>query len=331
MVTVTAPRQMYYSHAIREALAEELRRDERVLLIGQDIARYGGAFKITEGFLDEFGPERVINAPISENGFIGVAVGAALTGMRPVAEIMFMDFITLAMDQLVNHAAKFRYMYGEQASVPLVVRCPAGAGRGYGPSHSQSLERWFVATPGIKVAAPATPADAKGMLKAAIRDDDPVIFVESKLLYGRRGEVPEGDYIVPLGSARVARDGTDVANIAYSRMTVEALRAADALAASDISAEVLDLRSLAPLDMDAVAASVEKCGRAVVVEEGPLTGGVGAEIVARIVERCFDVLEAPVKRVAAMDIPVPASTVLEQAATPDWEDIGRAAAEVVHY
>jgi len=321
--------EIYYSHAIREALAEELRRDERVLLIGEDIARYGGAFKITEGFLDEFGPERVINAPISENSFVGVAIGAALTGMRPVAEIMFMDFITLAMDQLVNHAAKFRYMYGEQASVPLVVRCPAGAGRGYGPSHSQSLERFFVATPGLKVAAPATPADAKGMLKAAIRDDDPVIFVESKLLYGRRGEVADEDYVVPLGAARVARDGTDVAIVAYSRMTAEALRATEALAESGISAEVVDLRSLAPLDMDTVAASVEKCGRVVVAEEGHLTGGVGAEVAARIMERCFDVLEAPIRRVAALDVPVPASTVLEQAATPDWEDIGRAAAELV--
>ncbi|MFQ5808922.1 MAG: alpha-ketoacid dehydrogenase subunit beta [Armatimonadota bacterium] len=322
-------REIYYSHAIREALAEELRRDERVLLIGEDIAQYGGAFKVTEGFLDEFGAERVIRAPISENSFIGVAIGAALTGMRPVAEIMFMDFITLAMDQLVNHAAKFRYMYGEQASVPLVVRCPAGAGRGYGPSHSQSLERWFVATPGLKVAAPATAGDAKGMLKAAIRDDDPVIFVESKLLYGRRGEVPDGDHVVPLGSARVARDGTDVAIIAYSRMVEEALRAAEALAESGISAEVVDLRSLAPLDMDTMALSVEKCGRVVVAEEGHLTGGVGAEVAARIMERCFDLLEAPIRRVAALDVPVPASVVLEQAATPDWEDIGRAAAEIV--
>ena len=322
-------REIYYSHAITEALAEELRRDERVLLIGEDIAHYGGAFKITQGFLDEFGPERVIDAPISENSFVGVAIGAALTGMRPVVEIMFMDFIALAMDQLVNHAAKFRYMYGEQASVPLVVRCPAGAGRGYGPSHSQSLERWFVATPGLKVAAPATARDAKGMLKAAIRDDNPVIFIESKLLYGRRGEVPEEDYVVPLGAARVVQDGTDVVIVAYSRMVEEALKAARALAESGVSAEVVDLRSLSPLDMDTVTASVEKCGRVVVVEEGHLTGGVGAEVGARIMERCFDFLEAPIRRVAALDVPVPASVVLERAATPDWEDIGRAAVEIV--
>jgi pyruvate/2-oxoglutarate/acetoin dehydrogenase E1 component len=323
------PSEIYYSHAIRDALAEELRRDERVLLIGEDIAQYGGAFKISEGFLDEFGAERVINAPISENSFVGVAVGAALTGMRPVVEIMFMDFITLAMDQLVNHAAKFHYMYGDQATVPLVVRCPAGAGRGYGPSHSQSLERWFMATPGLKVAAPANAADAKGMLKAAIRDDNPVIFIESKLLYGRRGAVPDGDYVVPLGSACVVRSGTDVAIVAYSRMVEEAVRAAEALAESDISAAVVDLRSLAPLDMDTVAASVAECGRVVVAEEGHLTGGVGAEVAAQIMERCFDLLEAPIRRVAAMDVPVPASIVLEQAATPDWEDIGRAAAELV--
>ncbi len=318
-------RDIFYSHAIREALAEEMRRDERVFLIAEDIARYGGAFKITEGFLDEFGPERVINTPISENSFVGVAVGAALTGLRPVTEMMFMDFITLAMDQIVNHAAKFHYMWGDQARVPLVIRCPAGAGRGYGPSHSQSLERWFVATPGLKVVAPATAHDAKGMLKTAIRDDNPVIFVESKLLYGRKGEVPEEEYVVPFGQARVAHEGTDVAIICYSRMVEEALKAVEPLQEQGVSAEVLDLRSLVPLDVDAIQQSVTKCGRAVVVEEGCLTGGVGAEVVARIVETCFEYLEAPVKRVAALDCPVPCSMTLESAATPDWEAIGKAA------
>ena len=321
--------EVFYSHAIREALREELRRDPSVVMVAEDIAQYGGAFKITEGFLDEFGPDRIINAPISENSFVGVCIGAALTGLRPITEMMFMDFITLAMDQLVNHAAKFRYMYGEQARVPLVVRCPAGAGRGYGPSHSQSLERYFVSTPGIKVAAPATAYDAKGMLKAAIRDDDPVIFVESKLLYGRKGEVPEEDYTVPLGQARVAHEGDEVTIIAYSRMVEEALKAVEPLAKRGISAEVLDLRSLCPLDMAAISESVTKCGRVVVAEEGHRTGGIGAEITARIVESCFDYLEAPVRRVAALDVPVPASRVLENAATPDWEDIGRAAVEVV--
>jgi pyruvate/2-oxoglutarate/acetoin dehydrogenase E1 component len=323
------PRETFYSHAIREALREELRRDPSVFVLAEDIAQYGGAFKITEGFLDEFGPDRIINAPISENSFVGLCIGAALTGLRPITEMMFMDFITLAMDQLVNHAAKFRYMYGEQARVPLVVRCPAGAGRGYGPSHSQSLERYFFSTPGIKVAAPATAYDAKGMLKAAIRDDDPVIFLESKLLYGKKGEVPEEDYTVPLGQARLAHEGDDVTIIAYSRMVEEAMKAVEPLARRGISAEVLDLRSLCPLDMAAISESVTKCGRAVVAEEGHLTGGVGAEITARIVESCFDYLEAPVRRVAALDVPVPASRVLEDAATPDWEDIGRAAVEVV--
>jgi len=322
------PREIFYSHAIREALAEEMRRDERVFLIAEDIARYGGAFKITEGFLDEFGPERVINTPISENSFVGVAVGAALTGLRPVTEIMFMDFITLAMDQIVNHAAKFHYMWGEQARVPLVIRCPAGAGRGYGPSHSQSLERWFVGTPGLKVVAPATAYDAKGMLKTAIRDDNPVIFVESKLLYGKKGEVPEEDYTVPFGQARIAHEGSHVAIITYSRMVDEALKAVAPLAEHGVSAEVVDLRSLVPMDMGTVAASVQKCGRAVVVEEGPLTGGVGAEVAARIMETCFDYLEAPVKRVAALDCPVPCSMTLESGATPDWEKIGQAALEL---
>ena len=322
-------REIFFSHAIREALEEEMARDERVILIGEDIAEYGGAFKLTEGIARRFGTERVRNTPISEGGFVGVSVGAALTGLRPVVEIMFMDFITLAMDQIANHAAKFRYQFGEQARVPMVLRTPAGAGRGYGPTHSQSLEKWLVATPGLVVAAPATPVDAKGMLKSAIRCDDPVMFIESKILYGRRGDVPEGDYTVPLGEARIAREGADVTIVAYSRMTEEALKAAQALAEHDIEAAVIDLRTLAPLDIETVTASVEETGRVVVVEEGNQTGGIAGEIVARIVEDCFDYLQAPPTRVAAMDIPVPSSRVLEQAATPDWEDIGRAAAQLV--
>ncbi len=321
--------QTYYSHAIREALEEEMARDQRVILIGEDIAGYGGAFKVTRDIAQRFGTDRVRDTPISENGFIGVAVGAAMTGLRPVAEIMFMDFLALAMDQLCNHAAKFRYQYGEQCTIPLVLRTPAGAGRSYGPTHSQSLERWLVATPGLLVAAPSTPADAKGMLKSAIRCDDPVVFIESKLLYGERGEVPEGEHLVPLGEAAVRREGQHVTLVAYSRMTVEALKAAEALAGHDVSAEVIDLRTLAPLDMATVAASVEKTGRVVVIEEGHLTGGVAAEVTARITEECFDGLRAAPRRVAALDVPVPASRVLEQAATPDWRDIARAAAETL--
>ena len=324
-------REIFYSHAIREALEEEMARDERVILIGEDIAEYGGAFKITRDMATRFGKDRVRNTPISENGFVGVAVGAAMTGLRPVAELMFMDFITLAMDQLCNHAAKFRYQYGEQCKVPLVLRCPAGAGRSYGPTHSQSLERWLMATPGLLVAAPATAADAKGMLKTAIRTDDPVIFVESKMLYGQMGEVPEGDYTVPLGEAVPRREGADLTIVAYSRMVGEALRAAEALSEHGAEAAVIDLRSLVPLDIDTVAASVEETGRVVIVEEGNLTGGVAAEITARIIEECFDLLEAPPMRVAALDVPVPTSQVLEEAATPDWRAIAQAAADALNY
>ncbi len=325
-------REIFYSHAIREALEEEMARDERVILIGEDIAEYGGAFKITRGMAEQFGRERVRNTPISENGFVGVAVGAAMTGLRPVAELMFMDFLTLAMDQLCNHAAKFRYQYGEQCTIPLVLRCPAGAGRSYGPTHSQSLERWPMATPGLIVVAPSTAADAKGLLKSAIRCDDPVVFVESKLLYSQRGEVPEdGDHLVPIGEATVRREGDAVTLVAYSRMVEEALRAADALAEHGVAAEVIDLRSLVPLDIDTVAVSVEKTGRAVVIEEGHLTGGVAAEVAQRITEECFHALHAPPRRVAALDVPVPAAAALEQAATPDWRDIARAAADTLNY
>jgi len=322
---------MFYSHAIRAALEEEMARDENVILIGEDIAGYGGAFKLTAGIVERFGPERVLNTPIAEGGFVGVAIGAAMTGLRPVAEIMFMDFITLAADQLINHAAKFRYQFGEQCRVPIVVRCPAGAGRGYGPTHSQSLERLFVGTPGLRVVAPATAADAKGMLKSAIRCDDPVVFIESKILYGRQGDAPEGEALAPLDGAQVVREGDDVSLIAYSRMVEEALKAAEALAEHGVAAEVLDLRSLAPLDDAAIGATVEKTGRAVVIEEGPLTGGIGAEVVARVLETSFDYVQAPPKRVAAMDVPVPASRVLEQAVIPDYRMIAEAAAEVVAY
>ena len=323
--------EVYYSHAVRQALEEEMARDTRVILLGEDMAEYGGAFKVTAGIARTFGKGRVRNTPISENGFIGVAVGAAMTGLRPVAEVMFMDFITLAMDQLVNQAAKFRYQYGPQAAVPLVVRCPAGAGRCYGPTHSQSLERYFLSTPGLLVACPATPYDAKGLLKAAIRCDDPVIFVESKLLYGVRGEVPGEDYVVALGEAVVRREGRAGVIVAYSRMVSEALKAAQAMAERGTELTVIDLRCLAPLDMKTVLARVAETGRVVVAEEGWRTGGVGAELSARITEECFDYLQAPVRRVAAADVPVPCAHSLEQAATPGWRDIAKAAAEVLAY
>ncbi|MBV9864872.1 MAG: alpha-ketoacid dehydrogenase subunit beta [Abitibacteriaceae bacterium] len=319
-------REIYYSWALREAMAEEMERDPNVFILGEDIAEYGGAFKVTQGLAEKFGRERVRNTPISENTICGVGVGAAIVGMRPVVDIMFQDFITLAMDQIVNHAAKFHYMYGGQCRVPMVIRTPAGGGRCYGPTHSQSLEAWLMHVPGIKVVAPATAYDAKGLLKSAIRDDNPVFFVESKLLYGIKGEVPEpdapdGDYTVPIGEAKVTREGAHLTLIAYSRMTGEAEKAADALRGSGIDCDVVDLRTLAPLDGDTVAASVEKTGRALVIAEDCKTAGVSAEVMARVSEECFDFLKAPVRRVAAADTPVPCADSLEKAALPDAQKI----------
>ena len=308
--------EMTAAEAIRTALVEELERDPAVVLLGEDIARYGGAFRVTRDLVDRFGPQRVINTPISENSFVGLAVGAALTGLRPVVEIMFMDFVTLAMDQLVNHAAKLHYIYGGQVSVPLVVRCPAGAGRGYGASHSQSLEAWFVHTPGLKVVAPSNPRDARRLLKTAIRDDNPVIFLENKLLYGVRGEVPDHDEPLPLGRAAVARAGEDVTLVAYARMTGLALEAAAALDEAGISCEVVDLRSLWPLDVATLLASVAKTSRAVIVEEDTRRGGVGAELAALLAEQAYEHLDSPIRRVACDDVPIPCSPTLEQAVLP---------------
>jgi pyruvate/2-oxoglutarate/acetoin dehydrogenase E1 component len=327
-------REIYYSWALREAMAEEMERDPNVFVLGEDIADYGGAFKVTQGLAEKFGRTRVRNTPISENTICGVGVGAAIVGMRPIVDIMFQDFITLAMDQIVNHAAKFHYMYGGQCRVPVVFRTPAGGGRCYGPTHSQSLEAWFMHVPGLKVVAPATAYDAKGLLKSAIRDDNPVLFVESKLLDGIKGEVPEfseegGDYTVPIGEANVTRDGEHLTLIAYSRMTMEAERAADALATQGITCDVIDLRTLSPLDADTIAASVEKTGRAIVVCEDCKTAGVSAEIMARVMEECFDFLQAPVRRVAAADAPVPCADSLEKAALPDAQNIVDAAVQLL--
>lgn len=309
------------SEAIREAIIEEMRRDENVFLLGEDIARYGGAFKVTRNMVDEFGPERVRNTPISEGGFMGVAIGASLLGARPIVEIMFMDFLLLAMDPLVNQAAKFRYVYGEQAKVPLVVRTPGGGGRSYGPTHSQSLEAHLLHTPGIKIAAPSTPADAKGLLKTAVRDDNPVLFLESKALYPLKGEVPDGEHLVEFGKARTVVPGQDVTIIAYSRMVHEAVRAARAIEEKGFSAEVIDLRTLVPLDEAALIESAKRTGRVVIVEEGTRTGGVAAEIGFRIFEQVYDYLEAPIRRVTCPDIPVPCSPTLEKAALPNGERI----------
>ncbi len=318
-------REMFYWQAINEALAEEMTKDDNVVLFGEDIAQYGGAFGVTRGMIDKFGDKRVINTPISEPSVVGVATGSALMGLRPVVEIMFMDFMTLVMDQILNHATKFRYMFAGQVSVPLVIRTPAGGKRAYGPTHSQSLESWFMHIPGLKIAMPSTPYDAKGLLKSAIRDNNPVLFVEHKLLYSTKGQVPEKEYYLPFGKAVVREEGSDITLITYSEMVIQALAAAKELKKIDISLEVIDLRTLAPLDIDTVITSVKKTGRAMIAHEGWKTGGAGAEIAAQISEKVYEYLEAPVVRIAAADIHIPSSDVLENAVIPDARNIIKAA------
>jgi len=323
-------RQLTYAEAIREALRQEMVRDESVFLIGEDIGRYGGAFGVSYGLVDEFGEDRVRDTPISEAGIAGAATGAALTGMRPVAEIMFMDLTTIAMDQLVNQAAKLRFMFGGKAKVPLVLRTPGGSGTGASAHHSQSLEAWFVHVPGLKVVMPSTPYDAKGLLLASIRDDNPVVFVEHKLLYKTKGPVPEDDYTIPLGVGDVKRPGRDLTIVATSIMVPRALEAAETLAQEGIEAEIVDPRTLKPLDDAIIVESVAKTGRVLVVHEACKTGGVGAEIVARIAEsEAFDYLDAPIKRLAGLDIPVPYNRNLERHMVPQVENIVAAARELV--
>lgn len=314
-------RRMAYSIAIREALSEEMERDPSVFLMGEDIAEYGGCFGVTRGLLEHFGPDRVRNTPISENSITGIGVGAAMLGMRPVIEIMFMDFITLAMDQLVNHAAKFHYIFGGQVKIPLVVRTPAGAGKGYGATHSQTLDAWLLNVPGIKVVAPAFPEDAKGLLKSAIRDDNPVVFIENKMLYGYLDYVISEKDLVPFGKARIVREGDDITIVSYSRMVHEVIKAAEVLFMQGISAEVVDLRSLYPMDSDTIFKSVCKTGYALLVEEGVSRWGVCAEISCRIMEHCFHKLNAPVKRIGFPDIPIPCGYELERLVLPNANDI----------
>jgi pyruvate/2-oxoglutarate/acetoin dehydrogenase E1 component len=316
--------------ALREALREEMQRDNKVFLLGEDIGRYwGGAFGVTKGLADEFGDERVRDTPISESAIIGVGVGAAITGMRPVAEIMFGDLTALAMDQICNQAAKIRYMFGGQANVPLVVRTPFGAGVNIASHHSQSLEAWFMHTPGLYVAVPSTPYDAKGLLKTAIRGNDPVFFVEHKLLYPIKGMIPEEDYTVPFGVADVKREGNDVTIFATLIMVHKALAAAEKLGKEGISAEVVDPRTLTPLDKTAIVKSVKKTGRIVIVTEDCKTGGVSAEIAAVVAEEALDYLDAPIKRVAEPDTPIPFSPPLEQFVIPDEKSIIKAVKETV--
>lgn len=324
-------RVITYVQVLNEALREELLRDERIFIMGEDVAKLNGAFGVTRGLYDEFGPKRVRSTPLSEAAIAGAAVGAAMTGTLPVAEIMYIDFITIALDQIVNQAAKLRYMFGGKFQVPVVFRTQGGAGRGNAAQHSQSLEAWLAHIPGLKVIMPSTPYDAKGLLKAAIRDPNPVVFIEHKVLYGTKGEVPEGDYVLPIGKAEVKREGKDLTIISYSRMTLESLQAAETLAEEGIEVEVIDLRTLTPLDTGTVLNSVRKTGRALVVEEDCLTCGFGAEIVSRIMEGAFEYLNAPVLRVAGEDVPIPYNAGLEALAIPNAGRIVAKAREIINY
>lgn len=318
------------TEALRGALTQALREDTSVFLMGEDIADYGGAFGVTKGLIDQFGPERIRNTPISEAAIVGAAIGAAIAGSRPVVEIMFMDFITLAFDQLVNQATKLRYIFGEQARCPMVIRTPNGGGRGYGATHSQCLESLFVSVPGIKICAPASPADSASLLLSAIADNNPVLFLEHKLLYPVRGPVHDEPLTpIPLGKANIVKAGADLTIVTWSWMTTEALRAARTLTEKEVDAEVIDLRTLSPLDIETIKESVEQTGRLLVVEEGPKTGGIAAEIGFRIFETCFDLLDAPIKRVTAPDCPIPAARSLEKQIIPDAEKIISACLELV--
>jgi pyruvate/2-oxoglutarate/acetoin dehydrogenase E1 component len=322
-------REITYREAINEALLEEMESDPSVFLMGEDIGKYGGAFGVTAGLLNRFGPERVIDTPMSEAAITGIATGAALLGMRPVIEIMFMDFMTLAMDQLLNHATKFHDIFGDQAHVPLVVRTACGGWRGYGPTHSQSLESWFLHIPGLNVVMPSNPDDAKKFLKTAIRSDKPTIFVEHKLLYGTRGKVSSSNETMPFGNAIIARPGRDVTVIAYSYLLKKALAVAQSLSQEGVEAEVIDPRTLAPLDIDTIVASVKKTGRVVLVEEGTKIGGVSAEIGFQIMQNACEYLDAAPERVAAKDMLVPCARQLENEMLPDEDDIREAILKVI--
>jgi pyruvate dehydrogenase E1 component beta subunit len=323
-----ATRTLTFAQAVNEALAEELRRDETVFVIGEDVAEAGTPFKVLAGLVAEFGPERIVDSPISEAGITGLGVGAAMTGLRPVVDIMFGDFLTLVMDQLANQAAKTHYMSGGKLSVPLTLRTTMGATRRSAAQHSQSLHAWVAHVPGLKVVLPSTPADAKGLLKTAIRDDNPVVFIEDKMDYTVKGEVPDGEHLIPFGVADVKRSGEDVTIVATSSMVRVALAAAEQLAADGISAEVIDPRTLVPLDEDALVRSAEKTGRVIVVDEGHRRYGVSAELAAVIADRAFYSLDAPVKRLGAMDVPIPFSPPLEDETVPTPDSVAAAAREL---
>jgi pyruvate dehydrogenase E1 component beta subunit len=327
--TEQAVKELTMAEALNEALLEEMERDPTVFVIGEDIGMHGGLFGVTAGLLDRFGEPRVIDSPISEAGISGTGVGAALVGCRPVVELQIFDFVTLTMDQVVNHAAKWRYMSGGQVSVPLVIRGPISNGIGMAAQHSQTLEAWFVHTPGLIVMMPSNAADAKGLLKSAIREDNPVVFLEKRLLYSRRGPVPEGDHLVPIGVADVKRPGGDVTVVATGMCVHQALQAARAAARDGIEAEVIDPRTLKPLDMDTIGGSVRKTGRLVVVSEGARAGGFASEVVARVIEDAWGSLRAEPQRVTAKDTPIPYAASLEREVMPSVEDVEAAIRRVV--
>lgn len=307
--------EITYRQALHDTLREELLRDENVFLIGEEIGIFEGSYKITAGLLKEFGSKRVVDTPICENGFVGMATGAAMLGLRPVVEIMTINFIVLAMDEIVNHAAKIHYMFGGQCPVPMVIRTPGGGGQQLSATHSQSLEVWFAHVPGLKVVAPSNPADAKGLLRASIRDNNPVIFLENLALYNTKGEVPAGEYVEPIGKAKIAKEGTDLTVISYSRMAAIALDVARRLEQEKkLNIEVVDVRSLRPLDYTTIINSVKKTNRAIIFEEDWRSFGVGAEIAATLQEEAFDYLDAPIKRIASLEVPLPYSKPLEIAA-----------------
>ncbi len=310
-------------------MREEMLRDPNIFILGEDVGFYGGAFKVTDGLFAEFGEKRVIDTPIAEGLIVGAAIGAAMVGLRPIAELMTVNFALLAMDQIVNHAAKIRYMFGGKARVPLVIRAPGGGGNQLGAQHSQSLESYFVHCPGLKVVMPSTPKDAKGLLKEAIRDDDPVMFLEHEHLYNTKGEVPSEDYTTPIGKAALIREGSDLTIIAYSNMVLTAQEAAQQLEKEGIETDLIDLRSLNPLDKDTIIASIKKTNRALIVEEDWKTGGVGGEISSQIYEHAFSFLDTPIVRIAGKDTPMPYAKNLERAAIPQVDDIMQAAITVL--
>ena len=322
-------REITYAEALREALREEMLRDPNVILLGEEIGVFGGAYKVTRGLLDEFGPERVRDTPISETVIAGAAVGLALTGLKPVAEIMYMDFLAICLDQLATQAAKIRFMSGGQLKVPMVLRTQYSLGRQHGSQHSQFFPSWFFQVPGLKVVLPGTPYDAKGLLKSAIRDENPVLFIECGVLYRTKGPVPEEDYTIPLGKADVKRKGDDVTIVGVSRLVGEAISAATKLEETGVSAEVIDIRTLQPLDLQTIVDSVKRTSRLIVACDDVKTGGVGSEISAAVIESAFDYLDAPIIRIACPEIPVPFSPSLEQMYMPNADKIVQAASQIV--